>query len=78
MFQEQIAALNESKSAYIESDYEKRTYTVEEIQDILGTSKAGAYSLVKSKVFHSVKIGDHYRISKKSFDNWLDGGDGDE
>lgn len=73
-----IAALNESETAYIESDYDKRIYTVEEIQDILGVSKTSAYNLVKSNVFHSVKIGDHYRISKKSFDKWLDGGNEDE
>lgn len=78
MFQERITALNESETAYIESEYDKRIYTVEEIQDILGVSKTSAYNLVKSNVFHSVKIGDHYRISKKSFDKWLDGGEEDE
>lgn len=78
MFQGKIAALNESETAYIESDYDKRIYTVEEIQDILGVSKTSAYNLVKSNAFHSVKIGDHYRISKKSFDKWLDGGNEDE
>lgn len=78
MFQGKIAALNESETAYIESDYDKRIYTVEEIQDILGVSKTSAYNLVKSNVFHSVKIGDHYRISKKSFDKWLDGGNENE
>ena len=78
MFQERITALNESETAYIESEYDKRIYTVEEIQDILGVSKTSAYNLVKSNVFHSVKIGDHYRISKKSFDKWLDGGNEDE
>lgn len=78
MFQGKIAALNESETAYIESDYDKRIYTVEEIQDILGVSKTSAYNLVKSNVFHSVKIGDHYRISKKSFDKWLNGGNEDE
>lgn len=78
MFQGKIAALNESETAYIESDYDKRIYTVEEIQDILGVSKTSAYNLVKSNVFHSVKIGDHYRISRKSFDRWLDGGNEDE
>ena len=78
MFNEKIAALNESETAYIENDYDKRIYTVEEIQDILGVSKTSAYNLVKSNVFHSVKIGDHYHISKKSFDKWLDGGNEDE
>ena len=78
MFKGKIAALNESETTYIENDYDKRIYTVEEIQDILAVSKTSAYNLVKSNVFHSVKIGDHYRISKKSFDKWLDGGNEDE
>lgn len=30
------------------------------------------YNLVKKKVFHSVRIGGSIRISKKSFDEWLD------
>lgn len=50
----------------------KRVYTVEEIQDILGISKNTAYALVKSDAFHAVKIGGQYRVSKKSFDEWLD------
>ena len=50
----------------------KRVYTVDEIQAILGISKNTAYALVKSGEFHSVKIGGQYRISKKSFDDWLD------
>lgn len=78
MFKEKIAALNESETAYIENDYDKRIYTVEEIQDILGVSKTSAYNLVKLNVFHSVKVGGQYRVSKKSFDKWLDGGEEDE
>lgn len=27
----------------------------------------------KSKKFHSVRVGGQYRISKKSFENWLNG-----
>lgn len=51
---------------------DKRTYTVDEIQVILGISRTTAYNLVKSNVFHSVRVGGHIRISKKSFDAWLD------
>lgn len=40
--------------------------------DILGISRTSAYNLVKKKVFHSVRIGGSIRISKKSFDEWLD------
>ena len=71
MFEERIAQMN-SQIEGTEPTYEKRVYTVDEIQDILGISKTTAYQLVKSKVFHSVRIGGQYRISKKSFDSWLD------
>lgn len=51
----------------------QRTYTVEEVMDILNIGRNSAYALVQSGVFHYVKVGGHYRISKKCFDNWLDG-----
>lgn len=50
----------------------KRTYSVYEIQDILGISLPTAYVLVKKGEFKSVRIGRTIRISKKSFDDWLD------
>ena len=56
---------------------EKRTYTVEEIMEMLVIGKNTAYSLVKSGAFKSVKIGNRYRISKKSFDYWLDKSESD-
>lgn len=75
MFEEKIAALNEQyeeKMAVENKPFEKRTYTVDEIQDILGISRASAYNLVKKGLFHYVRIGCTIRISKKSFDQWLD------
>ena len=75
MFEEKIAAMNqrtEGSLAASAGQFEKRTYTVDEIQDILGVSRTSAYNLVKKKVFHSVRIGGSIRISKKSFDDWLD------
>ena len=51
---------------------EKRTYTVEEIQVILGISRGTAYKLLEKKEFRWFKIGSTYRISKKNFDDWLD------
>ncbi len=51
---------------------EKRVYTVEEIQDILGISQSSAYVLVKQNLFKCVNVGRHIRISKKSFDEWLE------
>lgn len=57
---------------------QKRIYTVGEIQSILGICKSSAYNLLKTKEFSYVKIGSAYRISKISFDEWLErkqGGD---
>ncbi len=51
---------------------EKRVYTVEEIQAILEISRNAAYELVRSNVFHSVRIGKTYRVSKLQFDRWLE------
>jgi excisionase family DNA binding protein len=51
---------------------ERKTYTVEEIAQILGIGRTSAYSLVKEGHFKSVRIGNAIRISKRSFDEWLD------
>ena len=50
----------------------KRTYTVEEISQILGIGRTSAYKLIHSGAFQIVKIGAAIRISKASFDEWLD------
>lgn len=50
MFEDRIAALNQAnteKMAIESTQYDKRTYTVDEIQDILGISRTSAYNLVK-------------------------------
>ena len=49
-----------------------RTYTVDEIADMLGISRSSAYKLVKQDDFSVVRIGNSIRVSKKSFDAWLD------
>ena len=51
---------------------ECRTYTVNDIAVILGVSQARAYSLVREDLFKSVRIGNAIRISKRSFDLWLE------
>lgn len=52
--------------------FEKRVYTVDEIQDILGIGRTTAYDLVKRNLFHSVKIGQKILIPCKNFDEWLE------
>lgn len=54
-----------------ESGIKKETYTVKEISGILEISTKSAYSLVNEHFFSFVKVGRIIRISKKSFDNWL-------
>ena len=52
---------------------EKRCYTVQEIQDILCISRASVYNLLKRNEFRWIRLeGSKYRLSKKSFDEWLD------
>ena len=51
---------------------EKRCYTVKDLQEILGISRPTVYELLKRDEFRWVQIGTKYRISKKSFDEWLD------
>ena len=52
---------------------EKRSYTLREVQDILGISRGTVYVLLRRNLFHYVKIGNRVRVSRKSFDEWLDG-----
>lgn len=49
----------------------KRVYSVDEIQDILGIGLSTVYKLVKSGQFHTVRVGHRVLVSKKSFDEWL-------
>lgn len=52
---------------------EKRSYSVAEVAEILGVSKRSVYNLCSSGELKSVRIGTRLRISKRSFDEWLDG-----
>ena len=50
----------------------KKSYSVAEIQQILGISRPTAYALIKKDSFQSVRMGNGIRIVKSSFDAWLD------
>ena len=50
----------------------KRTYSVDEVRSILNISRRKAYELCNSGSFKIVRIGRVIRISKSSFDEWLD------
>ena len=50
----------------------KRTYSVDEVREILGISRRKAYELCNSNLFKVIHVGRVLRISKASFDFWLD------
>ncbi|MDF2655305.1 MAG: DNA-binding protein [Bacillota bacterium] len=56
----------------LEKSSEKRTYTVDEICSLLNIGRTSAYALVREGHFKVVRIGNAIRISRKSFDEWLD------
>ena len=52
---------------------QQRCYTVKDLQTILGVSRGTVYQLMKRNEFRWFQIGNgRYRISRKSFDEWLD------
>ena len=51
---------------------ENRCYSVKDVQEILGVSRQCVYALLKRDEFRWHLIGGKYRISRKSFDAWLD------
>ena len=51
---------------------EPRAYTVEQIAAMLNIGRTTAYQLVKKEQFKTVRIGNAIRVSKKSFDEWLE------
>ena len=51
---------------------DKRTYTVLEIAHLLRISKSKAYDLCNQNLFRIIRIGRSVRVSKMSFDVWLD------
>jgi len=57
----------------------QRTYTVDQVAEILGVSVRKAYYLCETtKEFKVMRLGRRcLRIHKESFDRWLDGTDGD-
>lgn len=74
LLEQRIAALNVSDVEVQgpAQDPDRRTYSVEDIQRILDISRSTAYQLIRKKVFKSVKVGKQIRISRSSFDTWLD------
>ncbi len=57
---------------------QNRTYTVDDIAAILGIGRTSAYKLAKSGAFKIIRIGNMIRISRKSFEDWLEMEEPDE
>ena len=51
---------------------QNRTYTVDDIAAILGIGRSSAYKLAKSGTFKIIRIGNMIRISRQSFEDWLE------
>ena len=66
MFEEKIAKLNSQQDR-------KKSYSVPEIQKILKVERHTVYKLIKEGHFKAAFIGGKWRISRLSFDLWLDG-----
>ena len=49
-----------------------KTYRVEDIAKILDIGRSSAYNLVREGHFKTARIGTAIRISRKSFDEWLE------
>jgi excisionase family DNA binding protein len=63
---------NENKPTSAVSTTEKRSYTVLEVASLLQISKSKAYELCREGLFKTIKVGRSVRVSKLSFDEWLD------
>lgn len=61
-----------AKNLYNENSV-KRSYSVEEVMQILGVVRQTVYKLINRGYFKAVRIDKSYRIIKSSFDKWLDG-----
>lgn len=51
---------------------ENKTYRVEDIARILDIGRSSAYNLVREGHFKTVRVGSAIRISRKSFNEWLE------
>ena len=53
---------------------EKVVYTVKEMQEVLGISRATAYELIHVKGFPAFRVGKKILISKTGLDEWISNG----
>ncbi len=63
--------ISETRSGSSQEVKDKKTYSVHEIAQILQISRSKAYELCRQPDFKVVRLGRTIRISKASFDDWL-------
>ncbi len=63
--------ISETRSGSSQEVKDKKTYSVHEITQILQISRSKAYELCRQPDFKVVRLGRTIRISKASFDDWL-------
>ena len=56
-------------------EHTKLTLTVQEAAQLVGVCKPKMYDLVRTRQFHSIKVGRKILISRKSLMDWLTKGD---
>ena len=52
-----------------------KAYTVADIAALLQIGRTSAYNLIKEGRFKTVRIGNSIRVSRKSFEEWLEKAD---
>lgn len=73
-FDDRIRAVNQEVEAVVGPiANSKMTYTVKEIQALLGISKPSAYDLLSSRKFPVLRVGKQFRVPIKSFQDWMEG-----
>ena len=65
MFEERVKKLNGGGN-------NKKSYTVAEVQQILGVGRQAVYKLIKKGCFKAVLVDNKFRIIKASFDAGLE------
>jgi excisionase family DNA binding protein len=63
--------ISETENGSSQEVKDKKTYSVHEIAQILQISRSKAYELCRQPDFKVVRLGRTIRISKASFDDWL-------
>ena len=65
--------MNKKVEAYLAGEKEVLVYSVEEVADLLGVSRASVYKAVQHKDIPSIKLGARYLIPKEMFAKFLGG-----